>query len=237
MSVISKDQLMQKIKRGGYRCAKIYDKDYRQVPSNIPYFESYEEQDADQLASALDRFYATYSTWQGIFTIILRKSPTGNLSGAALVRINTASAPPQQQQQMNGGNGQPIKTADQIYNEVLEQVKTQMQITMFQAQIKQKDAQLEELSTTSGRLGYMFENFLMAKMGKNAPLFQNGATMQGHQQNTNDQNEEISEDDFGKALVKIKDKFGVETLMKVAEKIESNDPQIDLLINMLNNGK
>lgn len=233
MSVITKDQLIKKIQHGNYKCARIYDRDYKQVPHNIPVFEQYEEASPDDLIVSLEAFYNNYSTWPGIFTILLRTSSTSNLSKAALVRINTATIPAGSTGQPNPIQGHPFKTAEEIYKEVLEKAKGQMQLEMYEAQIKMKDSQLEQFTTTSGRLTYMFENFLMAKMGKAAPMFQPGATLQGTVQVENTEEDEVSDKDFGEALVKIKDKFGIQTLMKIAERIDTKDPQIDVLINML----
>ncbi len=239
MSVITKDQLMRKIREGDYKTAVIYDRDYRQIPDRVPYFERHDKESPEALAQVMEEFYTTYSNWMGIFTVVLRKSPHGNTSGSCLSRINcngqpTGSGDVQQTnqiQQMNGGS------YDQIYAQVLAEIKTKMTISALEAELKMKNAQIEETSTTAGRMGLMFEQFLMAKMGMKAPMFQ-GKTMQGTVEIENNEDEsEVSDEDFGNALIKLKDMFGVKTLMQIANNYEKDDPSILMIKNALRNGK
>lgn len=240
MSVISKDQLVKKIRKGEYKTAIIYDRDHRSMPQNMPFFERYDENSPEDLVQSMQEFYSNYSTWLGIFTVVLSKSPHGNISGRCLSRItcnnNSGSGDGGNQVQASGQamNG---KSYEQMYQEILAEIKTKMTISSLEAELKVKQAQLEETSTTAGRLGIMFEQFLMAKMGKKAPMFQNGATLQGTVEIENKDETKVSDEDFGKALIKIKDMFGVETLMNIANNYTKDDPNIIMIKNALNNGK
>jgi len=226
MITIDSTQLYRKIQLEGFKVAVIYDKMIGTLNINMHYFEKYECTDPDALEQALREFNKIYN---GAFTILLKKSTSGGVTNGCVVHINLM---PEVAEGVKQVQGTTHESAEDMKKRIMLEIRSEYQLTMLQATIKQQEAQILETSTSAGRLSLIFENFITAKMGGKAALFQKGATLQGTVQVENTDSK-VNDEDFGKALIKIKDKFGVSALMKIAEKIEANDPQIDILMNML----
>jgi hypothetical protein len=228
MTTVTTDQLFRKIDVGEYKTAIIYDRYFTNIPNNLAYFERYDAEEVEELKTNMRDFVAQYS---GGYSIVLKKAKGGNIATSCLCRVNLIpEAVPGQPQQVQGNNFEdPIKMKQRI----LEELKTEMRTTMLQATVDQQAARLAELNTTSGRMGLMIENFIMAKMGKAAPMFQN-QPLQGTVEIENDETE-VDDETFVENLTTIKNKFGTANLMKIAKKIEQGDPQIEMIINILSN--
>jgi len=230
MNIINVDQIDRKIDVGEYKTAIIYDRHYSNIPGNASYFERYDCESIEDLKSRMKDFCNEYS---GMFSIVLKKAKGGSMNASCLCRVNiqaTAAAP-----EMNGTQ-QPFVNAEQLKAQWMTEFKSQMKTDMLQAQVNMYQAQLGEQSTMAGKMGLMIEQFFMAKMGKAAPMFQQNGTLNGTVEVQNAEDSEVEDEDLGKALIAIKDKFGAANLVKIQKKIEEGDPTIQMIINSLNNG-
>jgi hypothetical protein len=229
MTNINAEQLYRKIEKGDYKTAIIYDRVVTNAPKDLAHFERH---DSETVAELLDNVREFVSLHNGVYSFVLKKASGGPLNSSCLVTVNLV---PEHSETNSGAQmqGTPPESYDKIKANILAEIKAEMQVTMLQAQVNQYQAQLAEVNTTSGRMGLMIENFIMAKMGKSAPMFQ-AQPMQGTVNLENDESE-VTDETFVSNMVKIKDKFGVGNLMKIAAKIDAKDPQIDMLINILNN--
>jgi len=231
MNLVTEDQVYRKIVVGDYKTAIIYDRHFNNIPNNLAYFERYDCESIEDLDRCMKEFFDQYT---GLFSIVLKKSKGGNLQTSCLCRVNIQP----KQQQLQGGIAQAQPSFDPVAEREkwMAEFKKDMTIEMLQAQNAMHINRLQELDTTSGRMGLMIENFFMAKMGKAAPMFQQNGTLNGTVEIQNEDDGEVSDEDLGKALIAIKDKFGASNLVKIQEKIESGDATIDMIINSLNNG-
>lgn len=228
MITINKNQLYKKIQSGEYKIAVVFDRFLNSMPSNLPFFERLEAESPEDLITLVKDFVKEYS---GNFTFVLRKSIGGNQTGISLVRVDLNGS---KEQNYAGVQLQGAQDPEEMKQQLLKEIKAEMRQTQLTAELEMYKSKVTHLETTSGKLGLIFENFLLAKMGNKAPLFQD--KLQGTPTGETEISEEdISEKDFTDALITIKDKFGAPLLIKVAEKIKNNDPQIEMLINMFRN--
>lgn len=227
MNTVTTEQLYRKIQVEDFKTAIVYSGAMRSVRAGMHYFERYDCESVEDLEQNVKEFNGIYS---GIFTFLLKKTSGGIITSGCLCTVNLTPQPTAASTTTQAV--QQRETEEEMRARLLATIKTEYELSMMRATIEQQKAQIMETSTTSGRMALMFENFVMAKMGGKAPMFQPGAQLQGTVEVNND-NTEISDKDFGDALIKIKDKFGVDNLMEIAKKIDANDPNIDMLINML----
>lgn len=229
MITTTPEQLYSKVILSEYKTAIIYDRFLNNAPSELSYFERHDCESPQDLVERLTAFCNTYA---GNFSMIIKKASGGTKATSCLIRVsllgNTKENPQQntQVQQMQG-----FEDPEKMKARILEEMKSNFIQKQLEAENEMYKSQLANLNTTSGRMGLMLENFIMAKMGQKAPMFQN--QMQGTPEIKTD-DDDISEEEFTQALIKIKDMLGARTLVNIAAKYNADDIMIQTIKNAVN---
>lgn len=237
MIVISKDNLIDKIRSHGFKVASFYDGYFNSIDQDKrPYFEKYKEDNPEALVARIENLAKTYP---GQFTVILKHGEGSHNPALAFVRFEIAQNPQNQNLQLNGvGSGFGFETQQQMEDRLLNKIKTQMRENMLEHENKALKAKLQGLETTGGKLAHMIEMWLEAKfLGKKIPSLQ-GTPGQKKQakKNTEEEDEEeeqISEKQLQQSMGTILDLLGAETIVKLADKLENRED--DAILNMVIN--
>lgn len=241
MIVINKDNLIEKIRNHGFKVASFYDGIFTNIDQEKrPYFEKYKEDSVEGLIGRIENFAKTYP---GQFTVILKHGEGSHHPAMVFVRFDQVINPQSGQTQLNGAGFQ-FETPQQMEDRLLNKIKNQMRENMLEHENKALKAKLQGLETTGGKLANMLEMWLEAKfLGKKIPALQGtpdkkAGAKKPAQKNEDPDEDEINEEDLKQAMGKILDLLGADTIIKLAEKLDSvgeDDPIINMIINYANN--
>ena len=229
MIVLTTDNLLKKIEKGGYKYAKIFEGFLRSADEEKVHFERFECKTPDELNEEIKEFAATYS---GKFTILLRKHNGGNdqtLCRSNWSTIEKVEVVQAEEVHQGGGGGLSMQDLEKFKNDWLLEMKREFEMKELQHQLKEKDAQLSEMQTNGGKLAYIGVEMLKAwGFGKGSPA----ASMQGAEGAS--ASPEVNEENMKAAMNKIVKVFGAETIIKLANKVNEGDPIINMVRSFAN---
>lgn len=227
MTHLTGAQLLDRVERMGAKTAIIYDRIIHKVRTDLPNFERFDCDSTDDLTGLVEKFCAEYN---GIFSVLLRKSSGGNDSATTLVVLDTRQ---QTQTAVAQGmtKGSLAETEEQIEARIIEKLKTKMLLQQIDAERKALEAEKESLRYGGGKLAFILEHLLLKKVGP-APAMQGTDEQEAEEINDND---EGKEEKLTAAFADLGDELGTDTIIKLAEKLKSGDKAvIDMVKNYAN---
>lgn len=247
MIVISKNNLIDKVRHHGFKVALFYDGLINNLDQERrPYFEKYKENDPEGLVGRIENFAKTYP---GQFTVVLKHGEGSYNASQVSVRFDPVQSPQGANISLNG-SGFGFETQEQIEDRLLNKIKTQMRDQMLIHENKALKAKLEGLQTTGGKLANMLEMWIEAKfLGKKIPSLQGTPTKKTNakkpvKKQTDEEEEEeeeqeaetrkITDKELKSAMGKILELLGADTIVNLADKLEEGDPVIDMVKNYAN---
>lgn len=180
----------------------------------------------------------------GLFTVLMYKSASGTNEPPTVIRVNGGNA--QIAGPMQGFSGQTMtgrETEEEMYQRLLRQIKSEMEIQHLKEENARMKDRLNGLQTASGKLGLVSSEVIWNILKKSSPNL--AKTMQGFEENEDTEqvqekpktksqsNPKQDRERFQRSLDIIVETLGIETINKVADLLQKDPSKAELLKSFL----
>lgn len=219
MIVLNKDQFFKKLEKGGYISATVYEGSHLN-DTGLRNFDKFIPDNKETLKNDLIDFAEIYPYK---FCIKARRSKRQNAEDWDFINVDFAqklpTAAPLQAIPAQSSN----RTPEQIEKEIRDRIKLEMEIQAAKDETIRLQERVNEFETNGGKLAYVGQQILMQFLQPNTPA----APLQGTPEN-------VDPNELERALAKLVEVLGVETVIKLANKLTPADPVINIVKNYAN---
>jgi len=237
MIVLSTDQFLKKAKKGEYINAQIFEGNHlqsvvvndKESESSMQPFERLTYTNHQDFIKALNEFIEIYP-----YKFIIKASSKAKLNQFNTDIINVdfgraATQSPTLQAPSLNCPGSSQKTRSEIEAEIRQEIENEKKVIDARTEVQELKERLDKMDTLSGKLADVGTKIIMQFLG---PTQVNpGATMQGTDpMNMTEKEQQVLEDALGKLITLL----GADTIIKLANKLQPNDPIIGMVKNYAN---